>query len=503
MTTQDQFLQDAKMHLTIPVFHSFFTDTLSPIHMFHALKEEALYMLESQDPESPWSNFSFIGLDPMLEIEQVDQQFIIRDLQQGKTFEAATLQGAFEEVAGYLQVKDPPISVPFRGGAVGYLAYDAISDVEPIDRAIQDNISISNYHFLFCQTLIAYEHKTKETTILHFSRLNQGAESITQRYEQAKRRIQDIQEKLLENSFIQDVMVSNDLVIPEHKNIRSNYSHERFMDDVEKIKEYIRAGDIFQAVLSQRFETETELEGLQLYRILRKVNPSPYMFYLKFGELEVIGSSPERMMQVQNRHLEIHPIAGTRKRGQSSEEDDALAEDLIRDEKEQAEHRMLVDLARNDIGRVAEYGSVAVPEYMVIGKFAKVMHIISKVTGTLREDVHPVEALLASFPAGTLSGAPKVRAMQILRELEPTPRHLYGGGIIYLGFDGAIDSCIAIRTMTLYKGKVYFQAGAGIVADSDPQLEYEETLNKSLALKRTIELAEHVFELRREGVEKQ
>ena len=225
------------------------------------------------------------------------------------------------------------------------------------------------------------------------------------------------------------------------------------------------------------------------------------MFYLKFKDVEVIGSSPERLLEVQDGKLEIHPIAGTRKRGATPEEDLELERDLLADEKEQAEHRMLVDLARNDVGRVAEFGSVTVPEYMTIGLFSKVMHIISKVTGDLRDGISPIDALISAYPAGTLSGAPKVRAMQILRELEPTPRHLYGGGIVYLGFDGNIDSCITIRTMTLVNNQVYIQAGAGIVADSDPEAEYQETLNKASALKRTIQLAEQVFEQSREGVE--
>ncbi|KHE67125.1 anthranilate synthase component I family protein, partial [Halobacillus sp. BBL2006] len=237
----------------------------------------------------------------------------------------------------------------------------------------------------------------------------------------------------------------------------------QFKEDVEKIKEYILAGDVFQAVLSQRFHTKTKRSGFELYRVLRKVNPSPYMFYLKMNELEVIGSSPERLLEVRDGKLEIHPIAGTRKRGKTQEEDDALAEELLADEKELAEHRMLVDLARNDIGRVSEYGSVDVSEYLTIGRFSKVMHIISKVTGELKRDISPIDALISAFPAGTLSGAPKVRAMQILSELEPTPRNLYGGGILYLGFDGNIDSCITIRTMTLMNEHLYIQAGAGVV----------------------------------------
>ncbi|MFG6149763.1 anthranilate synthase component I [Halobacillus sp. B23F22_1] len=498
LTTKESFLQDAKEYHTIPVTQSFYTDTLTPIHMFHALRDEAVYMLESQDPESPWSNFSFIGLDPMIEVKQVEGSFIIEDFHHDKSGTAGSFKEAFEQTVDDLNVKQAEVPLPFKGGAVGYIAYDAISDYEPVPYAETDHIDLSNYHLLFCQTLIAYNHKTKETTILTFSRIN--GDTPERKYNEAVSRLQNVSQRLKENSFLPDLMLtdeSSDYSIE----LISNYKKEDFKRDVEKIKEYILAGDIFQAVLSQRFQTRTERSGFELYRILRKVNPSPYMFYLHFKDVEVMGSSPERLLEVQDGELEIHPIAGTRKRGATKEEDDALAEELLADEKEQAEHRMLVDLARNDMGRVADFGTVKVFDYMTIGRFSKVMHIISKVTGQLKEGVSPIDALISAYPAGTLSGAPKIRAMQILRELEPTPRHLYGGGVVYLGFDGNIDSCITIRTMTKVGDQVYVQAGAGVVADSDPESEYQETINKASALKRTIEIAEQAFEKSREGVE--
>ncbi|UOR13940.1 anthranilate synthase component I [Halobacillus amylolyticus] len=502
MTTMESFLESTKEYHTIPITQTFYTDTLTPIHMFHALKEEAVYMLESQDPESPWSNFSFIGLDPMIDIQQNEDQFIIHDFHTGEEEGRSSLKGAFEDTVEALRVKPAEVPLPFKGGAVGYIAYDGISDYEPVDKALDDEVNLSNYHLLFCQTLIAYHHKTKETTILTYARLDDRSDEM-QVYNSAKERLQSVGRALKEQSFLPDLMLADEDDDEQSHSIEltSNYDKPAFKMDVKNIKEYIRAGDIFQAVLSQRFEAITNRSGFELYRVLRKVNPSPYMFYLHFQDVEVIGSSPERLLQVQGRELEIHPIAGTRKRGATQEEDDALAEELLADEKEQAEHRMLVDLARNDIGRVSEYGTVNVHDYMTIGRFSKVMHIISKVTGQLKEEISPIDALISAFPAGTLSGAPKVRAMQILRELEPTPRHLYGGGIVYLGFDGNIDSCITIRTMTLVNGKVYVQAGAGIVADSDPEAEYQETLNKASALKRTIELAEYLFEQSREGAE--
>ncbi|REJ08643.1 anthranilate synthase component I [Halobacillus trueperi] len=500
MTTFETFQSDAEEHQTIPITQSFYTDTLTPIHMFHALNHEAVYMLESQDPESPWSNYSFLGLDPMIQIKEDEQQFQIKDFDQNEVTYSEDFKSAYEKVLAKLDVKQPPIDLPFKGGGVGYISYDAISDYEPVERAMTDELNLANYHLLFCKTLIAYHHKTKETTILSFAR-KEAARPLEEIYSETKKRIKSITNQLQKAHTLPDLMLIENETDNESFQLDSNYEPEKFKSDVEKIKEYIRAGDIFQAVLSQRFHTVTDRSGFELYRVLRRVNPSPYMFYLKMDEVEVIGSSPERLLEVRDRKLEIHPIAGTRKRGRTKEEDDALAEELLNDEKELAEHRMLVDLARNDIGRVAEYGTVKVSEYMTIGRFSKVMHIISKVTGRLKESVSPIDALISSFPAGTLSGAPKVRAMQILRELEPTPRNLYGGGILYLGFDGNIDSCITIRTMTRTGKDLYIQAGAGIVADSDPEAEYQETLSKASALKKTIQLAEKIFEKSGEGVE--
>jgi anthranilate synthase component 1 len=259
------------------------------------------------------------------------------------------------------------------------------------------------------------------------------------------------------------------------------------------VKEYITAGDVFQTVLSQRFQVPITIKGFDLYRVLRFVNPSPYLFYIKLNDCEIVGSSPEKLIQVTNGHLEIHPIAGTRRRGKTKDEDQKLGDELLQDEKEQAEHYMLLDLARNDIGRVAKYGSIKVPMVKELHYFSHVMHLVSKVTGVIRDNVEPVEALLASFPAGTVSGAPKVRAMQIIQELEPVARNAYAGTVAYIGFDGNIDSCITIRTAILKDQTAYVQAGAGIVADSVPELEWKETINKASAVIKAIQLAEKTF----------
>ncbi|MFC3418511.1 anthranilate synthase component I [Salinicoccus hispanicus] len=492
MTTYEDFLKNARNYRTVPVIESFSTDLLTPVQMFHSLKDEAVYMLESQEPDSSWSNFSFIGLDPMMEIKESEHKFTIRDLERGHQSAAPSFKAAFETTVERLQVKIPDVDIPFKGGGVGYISYDAISDYEPVPVAPVEKERLSNYHLLFCRSLLVYDHHSKELSIIHFARVDveQDTEEV---YYAAIAAIEHIRSSLMQGSRLSDLLLPTVLPKAEGFELDSNYEKHDFLHDVGKIKDYIEAGDILQAVLSQRFHKKTERSGFELYRVLRKVNPSPYMYYLKFDGVEVIGSSPERQLEVQDGNLEIHPIAGTRRRGVTEAEDEMLAEELLGDEKERAEHRMLVDLARNDIGRVAEYGSVDVSEYMVIGRFSKVMHIVSKVQGRLKRGISPIDAFISSFPAGTLSGAPKVRAMQILRELEPTARNLYGGSILYLGFDGNIDSCITIRTMTLVDEDLYIQAGAGVVADSDPEAEYQETISKASALEHTVRLTENIF----------
>ncbi|KHF30688.1 Anthranilate synthase component 1 [Anoxybacillus sp. BCO1] len=314
-----------------------------------------------------------------------------------------------------------------------------------------------------------------------------------EKYEAACRTIDELARKMVQGCNEQAHMMFDRNISVSFDRVHSNMDRQTFYKAVENIQSYIASGDVFQTVLSQRFAIETSIDGLELYRLLRLLNPSPYLFYLQLGEEQIIGSSPEKLIQVRNRELEIDPIAGTRRRGKDEREDAVLMNELLHDPKERAEHYMLVDLARNDIGRVAMYGTVRTPQFMQVGKFSHVMHLISKVTGTLRKDVHPLDALIAAFPAGTVSGAPKIRAMQIIQELEPTARNVYAGAIAYIGFDGNIDSCIAIRTAVLKNKVAYVQAGAGVVADSLPELEWKETRNKASALIHAIQLAEHVF----------
>ncbi|MCM3713591.1 anthranilate synthase component I [Halalkalibacter oceani] len=485
------FQTSCQNYKTIPVVQRFFADGLTPVQIVHQLESQVSFLLESKDEQSPWSRYSFIGLNPMLELVEEQGAYRTYTDQRELVVEKESFQAAFQATMLYLNVEPVDVPIPFRGGAVGYMSYDAIETIEP---TLQTETAerVPHYQFLFCQTLIAYDHTKKELTILVHSRPEAGEEERAYGEALAEiERVSSLLEQPVSGLMLKQLPQTDEDVSFEH--VISNYKKEAFLKDVEKIQEYIRAGDVFQTVLSQRFEMNVSATALEVYRVLRMINPSPYLFYLKFDQLEVVGSSPERLVQVQDGHVEIHPIAGTRKRGRDEAEDARLEADLLADEKERAEHYMLVDLARNDVGRIAEYGSVETPTLLEIGRFSHVMHIISKVTGRLRRDTEPLEALMASFPAGTVSGAPKIRAMEILQELEPTKRGLYAGAIGYLGFDGNIDSCIAIRTMIIQHGKAYIQAGAGIVADSVPEKEFEETENKAKALIRAVQVAEKMF----------
>ncbi|WP_458412695.1 anthranilate synthase component I [Schinkia sp. CFF1] len=490
------FLKDTELYLTIPIVKRYFVDTITPIQIFQNLQEEATFLLESKDEASPWSRYSFIGLRPFLFVEENEGLFQIKNEKKETILEANHFREAFRLTMELLKVKTPDVSLPFWGGAVGVMGYDSISTFEKVPEHTKNDLNLKRFSFMFCETMIAFDHDLKELTIIQLVRLKGGEhkEELSHLFIDAQQKIIRVFNRIFDSNLKNEGLQAIEQVSSvDFSDVISNYEKEDFLKSVNKIKEYIKAGDIFQAVLSQRFEIPINVKGFDLYRVLRMVNPSPYLFYLKLDGYEMIGSSPERLIQIENGHLEIHPIAGTRRRGKSKEEDEALAKELIADEKERAEHYMLVDLARNDVGRVAEYGSVNTPVLMELGRFSHVMHLISKVTGQIKKEVHPIDALISAFPAGTVSGAPKIRAMQILQEMEPTARNVYAGTVAYLGFDGNIDSCIAIRTILVKDKKAYVQAGAGIVADSIPELEYKETINKASAMIKSIKLAEKMF----------
>ncbi|MBB6449040.1 anthranilate synthase component 1 [Geomicrobium halophilum] len=489
-TSFDSFVEETNDYRLVPVIKRIFADTTTPIQIFQQLNEDAVCLLEGNDHTSEWSRYSFVGLHAAYELKESDNGFELTTSDGETVVNAADVQTAFQRTFETLKPSPAAESdVPFPGGAVGVIPYDAVRHQEKTIK-LDKGITPDPVHFLFCETMIAFDHKQSTMTIVHYKDCrDKEAEDV---YKEALDYIDGLIMRMEERVAVNFSNEMPERKEPNFAKVHSNYTKSEFQDAVNKIKAYIRQGDVFQTVISQRFEAEIETSAFMIYRVLRRLNPSPYMFFLKLGEKEIVGSSPERLVEVKNGKVEVHPIAGTRKRGNSAEEDDELAEEMLASPKERAEHQMLIDLARNDVGRVARYGTVQTPKFMEVGKFSHVMHLVSKVSGELQRDVPPLTALLSGFPAGTLSGAPKVRAMEILQELEPTPRGIYAGGIGYIAYNGHIDSCIAIRTMVIENNKVRVQAGAGVVADSVPEEEYEETINKAAALFSAIETAEEM-----------
>jgi anthranilate synthase component I len=379
----------------------------------------------------------------------------------------------------------PPVDdlPPFAGGAVGFFGYDLVRTVEPLGEPNPDPIGLPDMALMVSDVLVAFDHMRHELTLMAYAIVDDESD-LEAAYASAVETLTELREKL-RGPVPRPAVTGNG----ETARFESNMTREEFEANVRRIIEYIRAGDAFQVVPSQRFSAPTPVEAFSIYRGLRTVNPSPYMYFLDFGDFQIAGASPEPLVKVMGRRVETRPIAGTYPRGESEEEDRRRAEDLLRDPKERAEHVMLVDLGRNDLGRVSEFGSVVVDEFMIVEAYSHVHHIVSQVSGTLRPDVTAMDALRAVLPAGTLSGAPKVRAMQIIDEVEPHKRGSYGGAIGYLGFTGDLDTAIHIRTVVVKDGMVHVQAGGGTVADAKPDYEYEESVNKAKAVFAAVELA--------------
>ncbi|AXF54890.1 anthranilate synthase component I [Salicibibacter kimchii] len=490
VTSFHSFVKESKEYRLVPIIKRMFADTTTPIQMFRQLQNSAVCLLESNDRTSEWSRYSFVGLRAAYQLKENKQGFQLITADGTVLVTASDMQTAFQQSFRILSPSPAADSdVPFPGGAVGALPYDAVMHEEKTINKPKEE-TMEPVHFLFCETMIAFDHNQEMITIVHYKdcagRLPEDV------YREGKGYIDSLVKRMERNDHSSISGSFPEKKAPSFERVEANYTREAFVSAVEKIQTYIAQGDVFQTVLSQRFECDIGTSAFMIYRVLRHLNPSPYMFFLKLGEKEIVGSSPERLVEVKDDEVEIHPIAGTRKRGRTNKEDDSLAEEMLASPKERAEHQMLVDLARNDVGRIARYGTVRTPVFMDVGRFSHVMHMISKVKGELKSGVHPLTALLAGFPAGTVSGAPKVRAMEILQELEPTNRGIYAGGIAYIAYNGYIDSCIAIRTMTVKNNRVRIQAGAGVVADSVPEEEYEETMNKAAALLSAIEIAEEM-----------
>lgn len=490
-----QFLKDSESYKTIPIVETITVDTLSPIQIVEKLKQDIVYLLESKDESSSWSRYSFIGLHPFLTLHDDQNKYVARDAAGQEVMQKQELKELLDWMKKQYQIKTPDIDIPFTGGAVGYLSYDLIPNIEPSVRPHRSASLAENCTLFVCQTMIAFDHETNHVHFIQYTQLT-GHETEDEKiraYKEKQKQLEQMIHKLHSKVDMKELILSGNMnEPPSFEHVTSTYEKAQFLKDVEKSKNTFERVTFFKAY-SQRFDIPVSVSSFELYRVLRIVNPSPYMYFMKLKDRDLVGSSPERLIHAKNGHLEIHPIAGTRKRGTTREEDAELARELLEDEKEKAEHYMLVDLARNDVGRVAEYGSVSVPTFTKVVNFSHVMHIISIVTGKLKRDTHPVDALMSAFPAGTLTGAPKIRAMQLLNEMEPEPRETYGGCIAYIGFDGNIDSCITIRTMSVKNHTASIQAGAGIVADSVPENEWEETCNKAGALLKAIQLAEHIF----------
>ncbi len=472
---------------TIPVYRQLLADTLTPVSAFRKISTAGhAFLLESASGGEKMARYSFIGTKPFMELNcRGNQTEIIRNGKK-ESFEDHDPIGTLEKELK----KFSPVAVDelpyFTGGAVGYFSYDAVRYTEKLPVNTVDDLELPDISFMFFDSVVVFDHQEKMIKVIANAFLHEtDAEGA---YKDAVGRIDSLADMLRTavESVSEDIITNGQI----ERNFSSNFDKADFLRAVDRCKEYIRAGDAFQIVLSQRLGLETKAKPLDIYRALRVINPSPYMFYLDLGETRLIGSSPEVMVKVDRGRVTVRPLAGTRKRGRSEEEDKRLEEELINDPKEQAEHVMLVDLGRNDVGRVAEYGSVHLEDRMIIERYSHVMHITSSVTGTLRPDKTTFDALRSCLPAGTLSGAPKVRAMEIIEELEPTRRGPYGGAVGYIDFSGNMDTCITIRTILLKGNTVYVQAGAGIVADSVPELEYKETLNKARGLMVAIETAE-------------
>jgi anthranilate synthase component I len=488
--TLDEFSELAKRGNVIPVFAEFVADSETPVSAFKKLdRGNYSFLFESTEKNDVSGRFSFAGFEPRTVIQSYGHE--IRVVERGNERRLETATDPLDEVrnlmARYQFVSHPELP-RFAGGAVGFLGYEAISFFEPkVPVANRDDLDLPEMLFMLTSSLLIFDHRLRSLKVVMNAYLDDGP--LEEVYARAAESIDEIRRQLSKSADLPFIPT----LACETRPARSNFLPAEFELAVEQAREYIRAGDIFQVVLSQRFECDFGGDPLDFYRCLRFINPSPYMFCLKAcDDFALVGSSPEMHVRLIGERIEIRPIAGTRARGATAVQDERNAAELLADPKERAEHIMLVDLARNDVGRVADFGTVRVTEMMEIERYSHVMHIVSNVAGRLRAGCTAFDLVKATFPAGTVSGAPKIRAMQIISELEKTRRGCYAGAIGYFGFDGNFDSCIALRCAVLKNKKAYFQAGAGIVADSNPHLEYEETVNKARAMAKALAMATQI-----------
>ena len=472
--SQSEFLNLAKQGNLIPVYTEILADAETPVSAYQKLlKTGPSFLLESVEGGEIIGRYSFIGANPrtVIRVEQRGGEDALRSVEL--------------EMAKFRPVMAPGLP-RFTGGAVGFLSYEYVHQLEPtVPRAGRDDLGAPTLCFMITDTILIFDRVSQTVKIVSNAHIEH--DTPTAAYARAVGQVERVLGQLARPLSLPPVEFDRQ---PPPLPVESNIPRERHAEMVRKAKEYITSGDIIQVVLAQRFQTQSRASALDVYRALRSVNPSPYMFLLDFKDFQLVGASPEVHVRCEDRRVAIRPIAGTRWRGKTPDEDAALEKELLADEKERAEHLMLVDFARNDIGRVCDFGSVNVDEFMVVERYSHVMHIESNVTGQLQPGRNAYELMRATFPAGTVSGAPKVRAMQIISELEATQRGPYAGAVGYFSFGGNLDSCITLRTALLKDGKAFVQAGGGIVADSDPAYEYQETVNKAKAMLKAIAMAE-------------
>ena len=475
------------LYKCIPVSTELYSDLYTPIEVLRKLKRVSrhCYMLESIEDNQKWGRYTFLGYDPKLELTCTDGRLTVKN-GTSMVFEAKHPGEYIRQIVK--ENKSPRIEgLPtFTGGLVGYFSYDYMKYAEPaLKLTAKDEEGFKDVDLMLFDKVIAFDHFRQKVILI----VNIRCENLETEYHKAEVELETMRRLLSDGKMapLEPGRCTSDF--------RALFDKERYCSMVEKAKHYIREGDIFQVVLSNRLEADYEGSLLNTYRVLRTLNPSPYMFYFSSDDMEIAGASPETLVKLENRTLHTFPLAGTRPRGATEKEDQKLEEELLADEKERAEHNMLVDLGRNDIGKISEFGSVKVEKYMSMERFSHVMHIGSTVAGTIREDLDAADAVDAILPAGTLSGAPKIRACEIINELEDNKRGIYGGAVGYIDFTGNLDTCIAIRLAYKKNGKVFVRSGAGIVADSVPEKEYEECINKAKAVRRALEMAQEDMDL--------